>query len=157
MIGDNHIFTLNKITEFFVQNPSTDPNSNFIPNDSIVPLDNSIVDNIDSNLVNYNVFNNSSVFSKVFNFLIGSRIYNYSSREWKDLCKCQIKTGISSDTPFLVVTAALLNYIVPIAFGQQRSLFNRFKRNIDQSVNAEITVRQTSRVSATNRDHNFVS
>ena len=29
-------------------------------------------------------------------------------REWKDLFKCQMKSGAYSDTPFLVVTAALL-------------------------------------------------
>jgi len=40
------------------------------------------------------------------------------------------------------------------------SLFNRFKSNrttTTKSVNAEETVRQASRASATNEDHNFVS
>jgi len=71
-----------------------------------------------------------------------------------------MKSGAYSDTPFLVVTAALLQSIIPIAIGQQWSLFNRFKSNrttTTKSVNAEETVRQDSRASATNEDHNFVS
>ena len=103
------------------------------------------------------MYRNSSVFNKVFNFLLGSRFYNINSREWKDLCNCQINPGIYSDTPFLKATAELLNNIIPIAFGRQRSLFNGFKKNLDKSVNAEISLRQASRASATNRDQNFVS
>ena len=73
-----------------------------------------------------------------------------------------MKSGAYSDTPFLVVTAALLQstMIIPIAIGQQWSLFNRFKSNrttITKNVNAEETVRQASRASTTNEDHNFVS
>jgi len=73
-----------------------------------------------------------------------------------------MKSGAYSDTPFLVVTAALLQSIIPIVIGQQWSLFNRFKSNrttttTTKSVNAEETVRQASRASATNEDHNFVS
>ena len=66
---------------------------------------------------------------KCFNFLLGGRSINNSTREWKDLFKCQMKSGAYSDTPFLVVTAALLKSIIPIAIGQQWSLFNRFKSN----------------------------
>ncbi|KAG4104612.1 hypothetical protein H8356DRAFT_1637051, partial [Neocallimastix lanati (nom. inval.)] len=73
-----------------------------------------------------------------------------------------MKSGAYSDTPFLVVTAALLQSIIPIAIGQQWSLFNRFKSNrttttttTTKSVNAEETVRQASRASATNEDHKF--
>jgi len=40
---------------------------------------------------------------------------NNSTRKWKDLFKCQIKSGAYFDTPFLVVTAALLQSIIPIA------------------------------------------
>jgi len=97
---------------------------------------------------------------KVFNFLLRGRSINNSTREWKDLFKCQMKSGAYSDTPFLVVTAALLQSIIPIAIGQQWSLFNRFKSNrttTTKSVNAEETVRKASRASATNEDHNFVS
>ena len=50
-------------------------------------------------------------------------------QEWKDLFKYQMKSGAYSDTPFLVVTAALLQSIIPIAIGQQWSLLNRFKSN----------------------------
>ena len=71
-----------------------------------------------------------------------------------------MKSGAYSDTPFLVATAALLQSIIPIAIGQQWSLFNRFKSNhttTTKNVNAEETVRQASRASATNEDHNFIS
>ncbi|KAG4099444.1 hypothetical protein H8356DRAFT_1667670, partial [Neocallimastix lanati (nom. inval.)] len=62
-----------------------------------------------------------------------------------------MKSGAYSDTPFLGVTEALLPSIIPIAIGQQWSLFNlfnRFKSNritTIKSVNAEETVRQASR------------
>jgi len=55
-----------------------------------------------------------------------------------------MKSGAYSDTPFLVVTAALLQTIIPNANGQQWSLFNRFKSNrttTTKSVNAKETVR----------------
>jgi len=71
-----------------------------------------------------------------------------------------MKSGAYSDTPFLVVTTALLQSIIPIAIGQQWSLFNRFKSNrttTTKNFNAEETVWQASRASATNEDHNFVS
>jgi len=97
------------------------------------------------------------VLNEVFKFLLGGRCNNYNTREWKNLCKCQTKTGALSDTPFLTVTAALLNNIIPIAIGRQRLLLSRFKSNKSESVNAEITVRQASRASATNIDHNFVT
>jgi len=107
------------------------------------------------------VYADSSVCEKVFNFLLGGRSINNSTREWKDLFKCQMKSGAYSDIPFLVVTAALFQSIIPIAIGQQWSLSNRFKSNrtttTTKSVNAEETVRQASRASATNEDHNFVS
>jgi len=70
-----------------------------------------------------------------------------------------MKLGAYSDTLFLVVTAALLQSIIPISIGQQWSLFNWFKSNpyTTRSVNTEETVRQASRASATNEDYNFVS
>ena len=147
---------LKSILNFFVRNPSTDPNCNS-NSDSNGPLDSSIAISVNNNVISNNVYNNSSVLSKVFNFLLGGRTHYNNSREWKDLCNCQLKPGNYSDTPFLVVTAALLNYIIPIAFGRQRSLFDRFKTNHTKSVNADITVRQASRASATDQDHNFVS
>ena len=77
----------------------------------------------------YNVYVESSVCEKVFNFLLGGRSINNSTREWKYLFKCQMKSGTYSDTPFLVITAALLQSITPIAIDQHWSLFNRFKSN----------------------------
>ena len=101
-----------------------------------------------------------SVCKKVFNFLLGGRSINNSTREWKDLIKCQMKSDAYSDTPFLVVTAAILQSIIPITIGQQWSSFNRFKLNhttTTKSVNAKETIRQASRASTMNEDHNFVS
>ena len=53
----------------------------------------------------------------LFNFLIGGRSISNSTREWEDLFKCHMKSGAYSDTPLLVVTAALLQSIIPIAIG----------------------------------------
>ena len=138
-------------------NNSNSNNSN--SNNSFSNISNSIISNF-SNSIENNVHVDSSVCEKVLNFLLGGRSINNSTREWKNLFKCQLKSGAYSDTPFFVVTAALLQSITPIAIGQQWSLFNRFKSNrttITKSVNAEETVRQASRASATNEDHNFVS
>jgi len=71
------------------------------------------------------------VYSTKYLIFLGSRFYNINSRKWKDLCNCQINTGIysdNSDTSFLKATADLLNNIIPIAFGWKRSLFNGFKK-----------------------------
>jgi len=71
-----------------------------------------------------------------------------------------MKLGAYSDTLSLVVTMALFQSIIPIAIDQQWSLFNRFKSNrttTTKMINAEETVKQASRASATNEDHNFVS
>jgi len=138
-------------------NNSNSNNSN--SNNSNSNISNSIISNF-SNSIENNVYVDSSMYEKVFNFLLGGRSINNSTREWKDLFKCQMKSGAYSDTPFLVVTGALLQSIIPIAIGQQWSLLNRFKSNrttTTKSVNAEETVRQVSRASATNEDHNFVS
>ena len=58
------------------------------------------------------------VCEKVFNFLLGGRSISNSTREWEDLFKCQMKSGAYSDTPFLVVTAALPQSIIHIAIVQ---------------------------------------
>ena len=102
------------------------------------------------------MYNNSSVCTKLFEFLLGGRNNNFISREWKELCKYQTSTGDLTDTPFLVVTAALLNKIMPTAIGQQWTMFCRFNPKT-KSVNAEETVRQDSRSSAAENDHNFVT
>ena len=60
----------------------------------------------------------TSVCEKMLNFLLGGRSINNSTREWKDLLKCQMKSGAYSDPPFLVITSALLHSIIPIAIGQ---------------------------------------
>ena len=71
------------------------------------------------NSIENNVYVDSSVCEKVFNFLLGGRSINNSTREWKDLYKCQMKSGAYSDTLFLVVTTTLLQSFIPIAIGQQ--------------------------------------
>jgi len=107
-------------------NNSNSNNSN--SNNSYSNISNSIFSNVSHSIEN-NVYIDFSVSEKVLNFLLGDRSINNSTREWKDLFKCQMKSGAYSDTPFLVVTAALLQSIIPIAIGQQWSLFNRFKSN----------------------------
>jgi len=75
-----------------------------------------------------------------------------------NLFKRQMKSGVYSDTPFLV-TEALLQTIISIVISQQWSLFNRFKSNrtnTTKSANAEETVRQASRASATNEDQHII-
>ena len=70
----------------------------------------------------------------------------------------RLKFGNYSDTPFLAITAALLQSIMPIAIGQQWSMFNRFKlKPTTKSVNADSTVKKARRASATNEDHNFIT
>ena len=76
-------------------------------NNSYNNISNSIISNV-SNSIENNVYVDSSVYEKVFNFLLGGRSINNSTRKWKDLFKCQMKSGAYSDTPFLVVIAALL-------------------------------------------------
>jgi len=99
-------------------NISNNSNSNNIySNISNSIISNSIISNV-SNSIENNVYVDSSVYEKVFNFLLGGRSINNSTREWEDLFKCQMKSGAYSDTPFLVVTAALLQSIIPIAIGQ---------------------------------------
>ena len=100
------------------------------------------------------VYNNSSVCKKVFKFLLGGRTENCNSREWKEMYNCQIKKGNYTDSPFLVVTAALLNEIMPIAIGQQ---WSRYKPKTTRSVNADETVRQVSKIIASDNDRNFPS
>jgi len=96
-------------------NNSNSNNSN--SNNSNNNISNSIISN-DSNSIENNVYIDSSVCKKVFNFLLGGRSINNSTREWKDLFKCQMKSSAYSNTLFLVVTAALLQLIIPIAIGQ---------------------------------------
>jgi len=76
-------------------------------NNSYNNISNSIISNV-SNSIENNEYVDSSVCEKVFNFLLGGRSINNSTRKWKDLFKCQMKSGAYSDTPFLVVIAALL-------------------------------------------------
>jgi len=96
-------------------NNSNSNNSN--SNNRYSNISNSIISNV-SNSIENNVYVDSSVCEKVFNFLLGGRSINNSTREWKVLFKSQMKSGAYSDTPFLVVTAALLQLIIPIAIGQ---------------------------------------
>ena len=51
-----------------------------------------------SNSIENNVHVDSSVCENLFNFLLGGSSINNSTREWKDLFKCQMKSGAYSDT-----------------------------------------------------------
>jgi len=95
-------------------NNSNSNNSNSNNSNSNNSNSNNSYSNI-SNSIEYNVYVDSSMCEKVFNFLLGGRSINNSTREWKDLFKYQMKSGAYSDTPFLVVTAALFQSIIPIA------------------------------------------
>ena len=104
-----------------------DSSNNLVSENINSPLDSYSGVNDNFNVSNNQVFNyNSNVLNEIFKFLLGGRCNNYNTREWKNLCKCQTKFGTLSDTPFLTVTAALLNNIIPIAIGRQRLLLNRF-------------------------------
>jgi len=109
--------------------------------------------------VNNILYNNSNVCKKVFQFLLGGRTLNenHYTREWVEFYNCRIKPDDYSETPFLVATAAILNKIMPIALNQQWALFGRFFLKTAKSVNAEKTVGQVSKTSATVEDHNFVT
>jgi len=129
--------------------------SNLNNSDNI--LNRNFIDN--NNLVNNIVYNNSSVCKEVFKFLLGGRTLNenHNTRKWMEFYNCQTKPGDFSETLFLVATAAILNKIMPIALSQQWVLFGRFFLKTAKSVNAEKTVGQVSRTSATVEDHNFVT
>ena len=58
-----------------------------ISNNSYSNISNSIFSNV-SNSIENNVYIDSSVCEKVFNFLLGCRSINNSTREWEDLFKC---------------------------------------------------------------------
>ena len=70
-------------------------NNNSNSNNSFSNISNSIVSNVSNNIEN-NVYVDSSVYEKVFNFLLGGRSISNSTREWKDLFKCQMKSGAYS-------------------------------------------------------------
>jgi len=130
---------LRKILYFFFFHNSSIGLDYYNSSNSLIN-NNSIVNNSDKSLIRNTVYNNSSVLINVFIFLLNGRPNNFNFRELKDLCNCQIKSGNSSDTPFFVVTVALLNYIISIAYGRQQSLLNNYKTNHSKSVNSEITV-----------------
>ena len=87
-------------------NSNNSNNNNSYTNNRYNNISNRIISNV-SNSIENNVFVDSSVCKEVFNLLLGGRSINNSTREWKNLFKCQMKSGAYSDTPFLVVTAAL--------------------------------------------------
>ena len=96
----------------------------------------------------------------IISFLVERKKFNsIEDREWKDLCKCQLKPGSLTDIPFLVRTSALLNDIIPIVSDHLRSLFNRHRKiDLTKRVNVDNAVRQSSRDSAiNNNENNFVT
>ena len=120
-----------------------------------------------------NVYVDSSVCEKVFNFLLGGRSINKSTREWKDLILSirwnQVLTLI---LPFLVVTATLLQSInqsiIPncywpamvlcsIGSNRNRTTTTTTKRVINDEETVRPAQAQASKASVTNEDHNFIS
>jgi len=147
---------LNSIFNLSSRQSTNTPTSNEIFN-SNSNLNNSNTDSIynstrnssliENNVLENNMYNdNSSVCEKVFKFLLGGRSIN-STREWKEFYEGQTKPNSQRDITFLTVAATSLNKIIPIAIGQQWTLFNRYNfKNTTKSVNAEETVRQASRL-----------
>ena len=128
----NFLFLYNTFNRGNLTNDNVNSNNDNSNSNNSYSINSNISNSNISNFCNSfenNVYVDSSVCEKVFNFLLEGRSINNSTREWKDLLKCQMKSGAYSDTPFLVVTAALLQSIIPIAIDQQWSLFNRFKSN----------------------------
>ena len=70
-------------------NSNNSNSNNGNSNNSYSNISNSIISNV-SNSIENNVYVDSSVCEKVFNFLLGGRSINNSTREWKDLFKCQV-------------------------------------------------------------------
>jgi len=91
----------------------------------------------------------------------GKKKFNsIGDREWNDLCKCKLKPGSFTYIPFLVRTSsALLNHIMPIISDHLRSLFDKHRKtDLTKRVNAENSVRQSSRDSTINKnDNNFIT
>jgi len=64
-------------------NSNNNNSNNSNTNNSYNNISNSIFSNV-SNSIENNVYVDSSVCEKVFNFLLGGRSINNSTREWKD-------------------------------------------------------------------------
>ncbi len=67
------------------------------------------------------------VKKKDYKFLLGGRFNFNQTREWKDILNCQIKSGNYSDTPFLVITAALFYNRLCLLLLTSNGLYNKFK------------------------------
>jgi len=64
------------------------------------------------------------------NYLLRKEIFkSIGDRKWNNLCKCQLKHGSLKDIPFLVLTSALFNHIMPIVSDHIRSLFISHRKN----------------------------
>jgi len=88
-------------------NSNNSNNSNSNNSYSIISNSNNSYSNISnvSNSIENNVYVDSSMCEKVFNFLpswiLGGKSINNSTRKWKDLFKCQMKSGAYSDNTIL--------------------------------------------------------
>ncbi|KAG4097192.1 hypothetical protein H8356DRAFT_1351695 [Neocallimastix lanati (nom. inval.)] len=134
-INDKFLFLYNAFNRGDLTNDIVNSNNrnrnNSYNNNIYNNISNIIISNV-SNSIENNVYVNSSLCEKVFNFFLGERSINNSAY---------------SNTPILVVTAALFQLIIPIAIGQQ---FKSNRTIITKSVNAEEIIRQASKASATN-------
>ena len=168
----NDIVNSNNDNSNSINSNSNNSNSN----NSFSNISNSIFSNVCNSIKNnvYVIFNTFShtlesmcmlilvCVKKCLISFLEVEILIIEQREWKDLFKCQMKSGAYSDTPFLVVTAALLQidyiycYLASNGLCSIGSNRNR-TTTTTKSVNDEETVRQANRASATNEDHNFIS
>ena len=102
---------------------SNNSNSNY--NNSNNSNSNNSYSNIGNSIEN-NVYADSSVCEKVFNFLLGGRSINNSTREWKDLFKGQMKSGAYSDYSILGWLLRLFfNRLYLLLLTSKWSLFNK--------------------------------
>jgi len=89
---------------------------------------------------------------RLYNFLLGGRYKDIIDlkykKVWNVLFNNQIVFGDYSRTPSLVRSGTILRKIMTRASIRQGLLFQRYKRKLTRSVNAENVVRQASRVNA---------
>ena len=125
-----------------------------ITRDNSSSNNNDFISIVEGNNNNSNLERNRNVnWYRIYIFFIGGRkskcvndADNYPyKREWNNLYKCQTKPGVYTDIPFLLRSAAILNNIMPVACRRQHILFNKFKTNLSNNVNADNTVGQPSR------------
>ena len=121
-------------------------------NDSIILVGDNPFSHYNGNKSNNNNNNlelNKNVnWYRIYIFFIGGRdsfvINDVNNcpykKEWETLYRCQINSGKYTKDPFLLRSVAILNKIMTVACKRQHILFNKFKTNLSNSVDADNTV-----------------